>query len=49
MENTKKVITEFKERVQAEVRRQERIKVGEENDIRRVELSGKYIAKLLYG
>jgi len=39
---------DFKGRMNAEVRRQEKIDMAEERDFRRGELLGKYIAKLLY-
>ena len=48
LENTKKVIVEFKERVNTEVKKQERIDIVEERDFRRGELLEKYIAKMLY-
>ena len=48
MENTKEIVVEFKRRVNAEVRKQERIdRVKERNFLRR-ELLEKYIAKMLY-
>ena len=40
---------EFEGRMSAEVRRQEKLDRMEEKDFRRGELSGKYIAKMLYG
>ena len=40
---------EFKERMSAEVRRQEKLNMIEEKDFRRRKLLGKYIAKMLYG
>ena len=39
---------EFKGRMNAEVRRQEKIDMAEEKDFRRGKLPGKYMAKLLY-
>jgi len=48
LENTRKVGTEFEERINAEVRQQERLDRIEERDFRRGELSGKYTAKILY-
>jgi len=43
------VLEEFEERMNAEVRRQEKLDVAEEKDFRRGELSGKFMAKMLYG
>ena len=40
---------EFKERMNVEVRRQEKLDMAEKRDFRREELPGKYIAKILYG
>ena len=40
---------EFKGRISAEVRRQEKLNMIEEKDFRRRKLLGKYIAKMLYG
>ena len=39
---------EFKGRMNAEVRRQEKLDMTEERDFKRGELPGKYIAKMLY-
>jgi len=39
---------EFEERMSIEVRRQEKLDMAEEKDFRRGELSGKYMAKMLY-
>ena len=49
MKNTKKEITEFEERKNVEIRRQEKLDWTEEKDFRRAELPRKYMAKLLYG
>ena len=49
MENTKEVVAEFEERVNAEVRRQEKLERTEERDLKREELPEKYIMKMLYG
>jgi len=46
--NAKEVAKEFEERINAEVRRQEKLDMAEERDFRREKLSGKYIAKMLY-
>jgi len=43
------VLEEFKERVDAEVRRQEKIDRVEEQNCRRGELLGKFTVKMLYG
>ena len=48
MENTKKLVTEFEKRMNAEVRRQEKLDLAEEKNFRRAELPGKYIARMLY-
>jgi len=42
------VLEEFKGRMKAEVRRQEKIDMAEERDFRRGELPEKFIAKMLY-
>jgi len=47
LENTKEVVAEFKERVNAEVRKQEKLNMVEKRDLRRKELLGKYIVKML--
>jgi len=47
--NAKEVLEEFKERMKAEVRRQEKMDMVEERDFRRGELLGKFTAKMLYG
>jgi len=49
LENTKEVVTEFEGRMNAEVRKQKRIKRAEEKDFRREDLLGKYTTKILYG
>ena len=49
LENTKKLVAEFKRRINIEVRRQEKLDLVEEKNFRRVELLGKYIARILYG
>ena len=45
----KEVLEEFKERIDAEIRRQEKIDRAEEQDFRRGELLGKFTARMLYG
>jgi len=47
--NVKAVLEDFKGRIEAEIRRQEKTDMVEERDFRRGELPGKYTAKLLYG
>ena len=42
-------MNKFKGRMNAEVRRQEKIDMAEEEDFRRRELPRKFIAKILYG
>ena len=49
LRNTRKAVEEFKRRISAEVRKQEKLYMTEEKDFRRGELSGKYMAKMLYG
>ena len=48
MENTKEVVLEFGGRINAKVRKQEKLDVVKERDCRRGELPGKYIIKILY-
>jgi len=47
--NVEEALEEFKGRMSAEVRRQERIDIVEERDFRRRELPGKFTARMLYG
>ena len=49
LENTKEVVAEFEERVNAEVRKQEKLNMTEKRDFRRGELLEKYTTKMLYG
>ena len=42
-------VEEFEERMNAKVRRQEKLDMTEERDFRRGELPGKFMAKMLYG
>jgi len=46
--NTREVLEEFEGRMNAEVRRQEKIDMAEEKDFRRGELLGKFTVKMLY-
>ena len=39
---------EFEGRINAEIRKQERLDIAEERDFRRRELLGKFMAKILY-
>ena len=48
LENIKKVVTEFEGKMNVEVRRQKKLDLIKEKDFRKGELSGKYIAKMLY-
>ena len=48
LENAREVLEEFKERMNAEVRRQEKLDMAEEKNFRRGELLGKFTAKMLY-
>jgi len=48
LKNAEGALKEFKGRMSAEVRRQEKIDMAEERDFRREELSGKFTAKILY-
>jgi len=49
LENTKEIVAEFEERVNAEVRKQEKLNMTEKRDFRRGELLEKYTTKMLYG
>jgi len=49
LENAREVLEEFEGRMNAEVRRQEKLDRKEEKDFRREELPGKFMAKMLYG
>jgi len=46
--NTRETLEEFKRRVNVEVRRQEKIEIVEERDLRRGDLPGRFTAKMLY-
>ena len=48
LENTKELVEEFEERMNTEVRRQEKLEAMEESDFRRGELPEKYMTKMLY-
>ena len=47
--NARKALEEFGGRMNAEVRRQEKIEMAEERNFRRGELPGKFTMKMLYG
>ena len=49
MENTREVVTEFKRRVNAEVRRQDKLNMTKEKNFKKGELLEKYTVKMLYG
>jgi len=49
LKNAEELIEEFEERINMEVRRQEKIDMAEERDFRRRELLGKFTVKMLYG
>ena len=48
LENVKELVNEFKERMNAKVRRQENLDRLEERDFKRGELPERYMAKILY-
>ena len=48
LENVKEVVAEFKEKLNTEVERQEKLDKIEERNFRRGELLEKYMAKILY-
>ena len=48
MGNIREALEEFKRRMNAEVRRQEKIEMAEERDFRRGDLLEKFTAKILY-
>ena len=49
MKNAGEALEEFEEKMNAEVRRQEKIDMAEERDFKRRKLLGKFTAKMLYG
>jgi len=49
LKNAEEALEEFEGRINAEVRRQEKIDMAEKKDFRREELLGKFMAKMLYG
>ena len=48
LKNAGEALEEFEGRINAEIRRQEKIDMAEERNFRRGELLGKFIAKMLY-
>jgi len=48
LKNAGKALEEFEGRMNAEIRKQEKINMAEERDFRREELPGKFTAKMLY-
>ena len=49
LKNVGEALEEFEGRMNAEIRRQEKIDIAEKRDFRRGELLGKFTAKMLYG
>ena len=49
LKNAKRLVEDFEGRVEAEIRRQEKLDRAEEQDFRRGKLPGKFTAKMLYG
>jgi len=49
LKNAGEALEEFKGRINAEIRRQEKIDMVEKRDFRRGELPGKFTVKMLYG
>ena len=49
LENAREALEEFKGRMNAKVKRQEKLDMAEEKDFKREKLLEKYIAKMLYG
>jgi len=48
LKNTKEAIADFEERIEAKVRKQEKLDLIKEQDFKREELLEKYIVKMLY-
>jgi len=49
LKNAGEALEEFEGRINAEIRRQEKIEMAEEKDFRRGKLPEKFMAKMLYG
>jgi len=47
--NAREMLEEFEGKMNAKVRKQKKLDMTEEKDFRRGELSGKFMAKMLYG
>ena len=48
LENIKKIVAEFKRKINAEVRQQKKLDMAKKKNFRRRELPGKYTIKILY-
>ena len=48
LENARELVEEFKEKINAEVRKQEKLDMAEEKDFRRGKLFRRYTARMLY-
>ena len=48
MENAKNMVVNFEEKVNTEVRKQKKVNMAEERDLRKREWLRKYIAEILY-
>jgi len=48
LENIREIVVDFEGRISTEVRKQEKLKIVEEQDFRRHKFPEKYIAKILY-
>ena len=48
MENTKEIVIEFERRLNAKIKRQEKLDIVEEKNFRRKKLLEKYTIKMLY-
>ena len=49
LENAKELVAEFEGKMNAEVRRQEKLYLAEKKDFKRAELPRKYMVRMLYG
>ena len=49
LENAEEAVEELKERMNVEVRRQEKLNMAKERNFKKGELLGKFTAKMLYG
>ena len=48
LKNVKEAVAEFKGKISVEIRRQEKLEIKEKKDLKREELLGKYMVKMLY-